>query len=62
MRETLSIVCGKQVACEGNYIQPRRMAKGKTICGACEKAMAKRGKVLPPRGSKLYPEDCDGRD
>jgi hypothetical protein len=59
LRETESTICQNQTACEGNYIQPRRMAKGKTICGACEKAMAKRGKVSPPRGSKLYPENSD---
>ena len=59
LRDTLSSICKEQAACEGNYIQPKRLAAGKTICGACEKALAKRGKVIPLRGSKLYPEDCD---
>ena len=59
LRETLSAICTRQAACEGNYIQPRRLALGKTICRTCEKALEKRGKVLPLRGSKLYPEDCD---
>ena len=59
LRETLSSLCPEQAACEGNYIQPRRLALGKTICAACEKALAKRGKKISPRGSKLYPENCD---
>lgn len=59
LRDTLSAVCESQVACEGNYIQPRRMALGKTICGACEKALATRGKAIPPRGIN-YKEGKDG--
>ena len=59
LRDTLSIICGSQVACEGNYIQPRRMEQGKKICGACEKALATRGKAIPPRGIN-YKEGKDG--
>ena len=59
LRETLSIICSEQAACDGNYIQPRRMAQGKTICGTCEKALAKRGKSIPPRGIN-YKEGNDG--
>ena len=59
LRETESSICEAQVACDGNYIQPRRQALGKTICGACEKANEKRNKVIAPRGIN-YREKSDG--
>lgn len=59
LRETLSSICKEQAACDGNYIQPKRLATGKTICATCEKALAKRGKKIPLKGIKLYPENCD---
>lgn len=59
LRDTLSTICTEQVACEGNYIQPKRLASGKTFCGACEKALATRGKSIPPRGIN-YKEGKNG--
>jgi hypothetical protein len=60
LRETESTICQAQVACEGNYIRLQRQAAGKTICGACEKAVAKKARGNPPlRGSRLYPENSD---
>ena len=56
----ISTICTAQVACEGNYVQPKRLAKGRTDCGICEKAVEKRNKVTPLKGIKLYPEDSDG--
>lgn len=49
--------CSAQVACEGNYLRGERMERG--ICAACEKAQAKRGKEVPPRGLKLEPQNAD---
>lgn len=42
--------CTSRVACDGNVLAlPARAAKG--ICGACEKTLAKRGKLIAPRGA-----------
>jgi hypothetical protein len=46
--------CTAQIACDGANLQGPRIAIG--ICGACGKAAAKRGKVIPPRGGEGYEE------
>lgn len=40
--------CTSQIACDGVSLQECRREKG--ICVPCEKAAAKRGKVIPPKG------------
>ncbi len=46
--------CTAQIACDGANLQGPRIALG--TCGACGKAAAKRGKVIPPRGGEGYEE------
>lgn len=41
-------VCASQVACDGISLQEARREKG--ICVACEKAAARKGKVIAPKG------------
>ena len=40
--------CEAQVACEGNALRKDRVEK--RTCAKCEKALADRGKTIPPRG------------
>lgn len=44
----MSAVCNKMLACDGLELRAGRKVVG--YCTACEKAMAKRGKVVAPRG------------
>ena len=46
--------CTAQIACDGANLQGPRIALG--MCGACGKAAAKRGKVIPPRGGEGWEE------
>ena len=46
--------CQAQIACDGVNLQGPRIALG--TCGACGKAAAKRGKVIPPRGGEGWEE------
>lgn len=40
--------CSSQVACDGISLQEARREKG--ICVPCEKAAARKGKAIPPKG------------
>jgi hypothetical protein len=46
--------CTSQIACDGVSLQEARREKG--TCASCEKAAAKRGKTIPPRGGKGWEE------
>ena len=60
MRPTLSGICETQVACDGNYIQPRRLKAGAKACAKCEKALERKARGNPPlRGSKVYRRERD---
>jgi ribosomal protein S27AE len=50
--------CPEQIACDGDVIANKKYDK--TMCGKCERALAKRAKgLMKPKGTKLYPEDAD---
>ena len=49
MRPTVSKVCESQVACDGAYVV-RRSQPEATVCAKCEKSLAARRRVIPPRG------------
>ena len=40
--------CESRVACDGNILQKGRIEKG--VCGKCEDTLARRGKLVAPRG------------
>jgi hypothetical protein len=46
--------CTAQIACDGAGLQESRREKG--TCRPCERAAAKRGKPIPPRGGEGYEE------
>lgn len=59
MRPTLSTICPAQIACDGNYIHPKRIRAGAIMCAKCESAAERRNKMVPPRGTKVYRREKD---